>query len=276
MCVSAISRRLYERVRDGTSQAACSHVDGGVCEKRGAFSVAKEQSLDNLWLAQTLFDIGAVQFGEFTVSESAAKSPIFVNPKKLVSNPMALRVAAKLIEQEVQLAQSMRRARAHPFEVVAGIPVGGVMLGIAYSMETSTPMIYPRLQPQGTGLRGIEGTYAPGTRALLIDDLVTTGGSIVDTARFMAEHDIVVKDAVVLIDREQGAADQLKHHGFNLISILKLSVMLNHYHTLHLIDEQTYERCISYLREHQAPEKPAMDIADLPPYAPDTSPNNDN
>jgi len=234
--------------------------------------VAKEQSLDNLWLAQTLYEIGAVKFGEFTVSESAAKSPIFINPKKLVSHPMALRVAAKLIEQEVQLAQSLRRSRAHPFEVVAGIPVGGVILGLAYSMETSTPLIYPRLQPQGTGSRGIEGSYSPGTRALLIDDLVTTGGSIVATARFMAENDIVVKDAVVLVDREQGAHEQLRAHGYNLISILKLEVMLNHYHTQNLIDYATYERCVSYVRNHHAAERPPMDVADLPPVSPDSMP----
>jgi orotate phosphoribosyltransferase len=236
-------------------------------EPKGAFVVAKEQSLDNLWLAQTLYEIGAVQFGEFDVSESAAKSPIFINPKKLVSHPMALRVAAKLIDQEVQLALSLRRPRAHPFEVVAGIPVGGILLGLAYSLETSVPLIYPRMQPQGTGMPGIEGTYAPNTRALLIDDLITTGSSIVDTAHFMEQHSIIVQDAVVLIDREQGAYHQLKHHGYNLISILKLDVMLNHYHAQHYIDDHLFERCVTYLREHQAPEKPPMDVADLPPIS---------
>jgi orotate phosphoribosyltransferase/uridine monophosphate synthetase len=227
--------------------------------------VAKEQALDNLWLAQILFDLGAVQFGEFTVSESAAKSPIFINPKRLISSPMALRVAAKLIDQEVQMAQSLRRQRMHPFEVVAGVPVGGVLLALAYELETSTPVIYPRLAQQGTGTRGIEGVFTPGTRALLVDDLITTGGSVVETVRFLAEHDVVVKDAVVLIDREQGAATQLRHAGINLISILKLDVMLNHYHAQSLISEERYLQCITYLREHQAPEKPPMDVADLPP-----------
>lgn len=230
--------------------------------------MAKEQSLDNLWLAQTLFDIGAVQFGEFTVSQSAEKSPIFINPKRLISNPMALRVAAKLIDQEVQLAQSLRRSRVHPFEVVAGIPVGGVILALAYSLETSTPVIYPRMDVQGTGMRGIEGVFTPGTRALLIDDLITTGSSVIETAQFLGEHDIVVKDAVVLIDREQGAATQLRHHGINLISILKLEVMLNHYHVQGLISKEIFERSVNYLHEHQAPEKPPMDIADLPPARP--------
>src|SRR2546425_5759840 len=82
-------------------------------------SPMKEQSLDNLWLAQMLFDLGAVQFGNFTVSESAVSSPVFVNPKVLISNPTALRVASKLMQQEISLAQSLRRPRVHPFGVVA-------------------------------------------------------------------------------------------------------------------------------------------------------------
>jgi len=227
--------------------------------------VAKEPSLDNLWLAQTLYDIGAVQFGEFTVSQSAAKSPIFINPKKLISNPMALRVAAKLIDQEVQLAQSLRKPRIQPFELVAGIPVGGLLLAVAYSLESSMPCIYPRLSQQGTGARGIEGEFQKGNRALLIDDLITTGGSTIQTARFLAEHDVVVKDVIVLIDRDQGATEQLKHFGYNLISILKLEVMLNHYHAQNLMSQEMFERCIQYVHTHQAPTKPPMDIADLPP-----------
>ena len=231
--------------------------------------MAKEQSLDNLWLAHTLYEIGAIEFGEFMVSESAAKSPIFINPKKLVSNPMALRVAAKLMEQELHLAQSLRRSRVHPFEMVAGVPVGGLILAMAYSLETSIPVIYPRQQPQGTGTRGIEGSYEPGARALLIDDLITTGSSVIETVHFMAEHDVVVKDAVVLIDREQGAAEQLRHNGINLISILKLEVMLNYYYAKGFIDSPLYERCVQYLRDHQAPMRPPMDVADLPPLPPE-------
>src|SRR5438132_12083066 len=97
----------------------------------------KEQSLDNLWLAQVLFDLGGVQFGNFTVSESAVSSPVFVNPKVLISNPTALRVASKLMQQEISLAQSLRRARVHPLGVIAGVPGGGVLLPTAYSSDTN-------------------------------------------------------------------------------------------------------------------------------------------
>lgn len=217
--------------------------------------MTKEQSLDNLWLAQMLFDLGAVQFGNFTLGEGTVSSPVFVNPKMLIGNPGALRVAIKLIQQEISLAQSMRRPKVHPFELVAGVPVGGLLLGAAYSLETNIPLIYPRLRPEGTGKRGIEGRYWPSARVLIIDDLITRGGSILETAHFLEQHDLVVKDVIVLIDRGQGAAERLHQHGYNLMSILKLDVMLNYYMNKDLISKDDFLRCMDYIQEHQATAK---------------------
>ena len=213
--------------------------------------MAKEQTLDNLWLAQTLFDLGGVQFGNFTVSESAVSSPVFVNPKVLISNPTALRVASKLMQQEINLAQSLRRARAHPFAVVAGVPVGGLLLATAFSLETNIPMIYARVRPEGTGKRGIEGRFNMGDTALIIDDLITRGSSVLETAELLEENRIKVKDVIVLVDREHGATERLRRRGYNLISILKLDVMLNHYMSGGLISEETYNTCAEYLHSKQ-------------------------
>ncbi len=213
--------------------------------------MAKEQTLDNLWLAQTLFDLGGVQFGNFTVSESAVSSPVFVNPKVLISNPTALRVASKLMQQEINLAQSLRRARAHPFAVVAGVPVGGLLFATAFSLETNIPMIYARVRPEGTGKRGIEGRFNMGDTALIIDDLITRGSSVLETAELLEENGLKVKDVVVLVDREHGATERLRRRGYNLISILKLDVMLNHYMSRGLISEETYNICAEYLHSKQ-------------------------
>src|SRR5579875_3530230 len=220
-------------------------------KKGGRASSMKEQSLDNLWLAQILWDLGAVQFGNFTVSESAVSSPVFVNPKVLISNPTALRVASKLMQQEINLAQSLRRPKVHPFSLVAGVPVGGLLLASAYSLETNIPLIYARIRPEGTGKRGIEGRFTPGDTALIIDDLVTRGSNILETAELLEENGLKVKDVIVLVDREHGAVERLRHRGYNLISILKLDVMLTHYMSRGLISEETYQTCAEYLRSKQ-------------------------
>ncbi|MFI5273649.1 MAG: orotate phosphoribosyltransferase [Ktedonobacterales bacterium] len=217
----------------------------------------RDQALDNLWLARALFELGAVHFGDFTHGETAVNSPVFVNPKRLIGNPMALGVAAKLMYQEVMLAQSLRRSKVQLYDVVAGVPVGGLLLATAFSLESTTPLIYPRMQPQGTGQPGIEGQYRPDSRALLVDDLVTGGSSVIEAARFLSAHGVTVKDAVILIDRDQGAQARLKHMGINLISILKLDVMMNLYHSNGWIEEEQYNRYLRYASaNHPAHEHP--------------------
>ena len=58
-----------------------------------------------------MYELGAVSFGDFTLGGSTVNSPVYINPKVLISNPAALRVAAKLMYQEVSLAQTLRRAK---------------------------------------------------------------------------------------------------------------------------------------------------------------------
>ena len=222
----------------------------------------RNQALDNLWLARALYDLGAVSFGDFTLGDSTTNSPVFINPKLLISNPMALRVAVKLMHQEVTLAQSLRRARVHPYDVVAGVPVGGLLLATAFSLESSVPLIYPRLKPEGTGPRGIEGRFQPGMRALVIDDLITGGRNVLEIVSFLQEHDIIVHDALVLIDRDMGAHARLKAQGINLISILKLDVMMQFYSSQGLIDPDDYQRYLDYAKRNTPARMPAAGTVD--------------
>lgn len=248
---------VHCRTRIGVWVALCQRGWDGQDIVEG--SMQRDQALDNLWLARALYDLGAVSFGDFTMGDSTTHSPVFVNPKLLISNPMALRVAAKLMHQEVTLAQSLRRARVHPYDIVAGVPVGGLLLATAFSLESSVPLIYPRLKPEGTGPRGIEGRYQPGMRALLIDDLITGGRNILETAQFLEEHDVVVHDALVLIDRDMGAHARLKAEGINLISIIKLDVMMKYYSSEGLIDPDDYERYVEFAKRNAPEQTPAAD-----------------
>jgi orotate phosphoribosyltransferase/uridine monophosphate synthetase len=141
--------------------------------------------------------------------------------------------------------------------------VGGLLLATAYTLETNTPMIYARIRPEGTGKRGIEGRFQPGDTALIIDDLITRGSSILETAALLEENGLKVKDVIVLVDREQGAVERLHRHGYNLMSILKLDVMLNHYMSKGLISEETYRTCSDYLRSKRGESYTTGPLKDL-------------
>ena len=198
----------------------------------------------NLWLAEALWRVGAVEFGEFTLGRTAVRSPIYLNVRKLIGHPETLRRAADVILAEITALQSMRNRQVEKFDLVAGVPVGGLHIATAYSLRADVPMVY--LHP-GRDEIAVEGVYNPGQTAIIMDDLVTGGGSIADTAASLREAGLLVRDAFVLVDRQQGARERLRAEGINLRSALILQVILNYLMSSGLIEEKWFRRCMEYL-----------------------------
>src|SRR5215213_1343222 len=96
----------------------------------------------NLWLAEALYRLGGVKFGEFTVGRSTVGSPIYIDPKVLLREPRILARAAQLIKSEIEAGMAMREPRFHAFDLVAGVPFGGLHLTTAYSLASDVPVIY--------------------------------------------------------------------------------------------------------------------------------------
>ena len=80
----------------------------------------------NLWLADTLWRLGAVQFGDFTLGRTTVHSPIYINLRLLIAHPTALARAAHIILQELTTLQAMRNPQVDPFDLVCGVPFGGL------------------------------------------------------------------------------------------------------------------------------------------------------
>ncbi|MBI2867220.1 MAG: phosphoribosyltransferase [Chloroflexi bacterium] len=206
----------------------------------------------NLWIAHMLYEMGCVLFGDFTTGRSTEHSPIYINPRPLVSNPRAMRRIARILHEEILTRMKKARPEVHPFQVVAGVPFGGLHLATVYSLRANTPLVYVPLKHEDAERRGqVEGRFKLGQTCLIIDDLMTTGGSVLETAKVLEEASLIVKDAVVLIDRDQGGKERLKEHGYNVVSLLNLKIMLNYYMANHLITENWYHKSIEYLGTHR-------------------------
>lgn len=203
-------------------------------------------------LAQALFALGGVRFGEFDLGPTAGRSPIYINPRVLISDPAVLRQIARLIHQEIQADQARRKPRLASFSAVAGVPMGGLHLATAYSLVSDTPLIYVR--PDGGGEAVIEGRTVPGETVLIIDDLMTGGTSILTTAWTLEKAGMVVRDAIVLIDREQGGVARLHEHGYRVMPILGLRTMLTFYHESGLITPEQLKTAMDYL-DQTAPRR---------------------
>lgn len=206
---------------------------------------AHEEDASNLWLAQVLWDLGGVQFGSFTMGRTTVNSPLYVNPRLLVSNPPALISAARIIDRELQTLMAMRHPGAHDYNLVAGVPFGGLHIAAAYSLQSNIPMVY-RYPGSGDQPPVVEGRYELGQRVLIIDDIISTGGSIIETAETMREAGLLVNDAVVLVDRQMGARSRLKSHGINLISILGVEQLLNYLVSVGAIKQDSYKASMEY------------------------------
>lgn len=201
----------------------------------------------NLWLAEELWRLGAVEFGDFTLGRTAVGSPVYLNVRKIIGHPDALARVARVMQEEIRTLQAMRNAQMDNFDLVAGVPLGGLHIATAYSLQARVPMIYLHPQPDGKDAE-LEGVFLPGQKAIIMDDLVTGGGSIHETAERLRESGILVRDAFVLIDRQQGARERLKREaGINLRSALTLQVLLNHLMSADLIEKQWFRRSMAYL-----------------------------
>jgi orotate phosphoribosyltransferase len=87
---------------------------------------------------------------------------------------------------------------------------------------------------------------------LLIDDLATTGGSIIETATELQMASLIVRDAIVLVNRDEGARERLHYHNYNLIPILSLDTILNYLMATGRISEDWYKRSIDYIERRRA------------------------
>ena len=202
----------------------------------------------NLWLAEELWKLNAIEFGDFTLGRTAIHSPIYVNVRRLISNPKALARCAKIIREELETLMSMRHPHVQPFTLVAGVPFGGLHLATAFSLNVYTPMIY--IHPPATDKADvIEGNFVRGQSCLIIDDLMTGGGSILQTAATLSEAGLVVRDAVALIDRQEGGQAALKRAGINIVSILTLEKIATYLMSAGHIDEDTFKRTMAYIEE---------------------------
>ncbi len=132
-----------------------------------------------------------------------------------------------------------------PFDLVAGVPFGGLHLATAYSLTAKVPLIY--IRPRDLDGHRIEGLHERGQTVLIIDDLITGGHSILETADRLRSEGMLVKDALVIVDRQQGGREALHKAGINLISLLTLQVILNYLMASGRISEDWYRRSLAYL-----------------------------
>jgi orotate phosphoribosyltransferase len=180
-------------------------------------------------LSTVLVKVRALQVGTFTLS-SGKLSSYYVDLRTVPSYPGAYRYVIdcylSLIRNEVGVGK---------FDAIAGIPTAGLAFSSPVALELKKPMIYVRSEEKDYGhKKRIEGTIKPGWKVLVMDDLVTTGHSLLSGIDAVREEGGEVKDVAVLIDRLEGGKANLKRAG---VSLRPLTTITELARTLHAKDE---------------------------------------
>ncbi len=191
-----------------------------------------------------LYDVGCVQFGRFTLA-SGVQSPLYIDLRRLTGSPSLLRLAAHAY---ADLLQPLT------FDRLAAVPYAALTIGTAVALAANCSLIYPRKEAKahGTG-QMIEGVYRAGEKVAVIEDLITSGGSILKAIETLESAGLSVDDVLVLIDREQSGAKNLAEAGYRLHAVLRLSDILGVLHSAGRISGEQAALVERYLDEQRQP-----------------------
>jgi len=190
-------------------------------------------------LADGLLSAGCIKFGDFTL-KSGLKSPIYIDLRQIISHPSLL---ARVAEAYLPILQRLT------FNRLAGLPYAAIPIATAISIAGNYPMIYPRKEAKSYGTKAeIEGEYHAGETVVVIDDLATTGGSKFEAIEKLTGAELIVKDIVVLIDRQSGAKESLEQAGFQLHAVLTISALLDYWEQAGKVEKDKIEAAREFLR----------------------------
>ncbi|MBI3785434.1 MAG: orotate phosphoribosyltransferase [Deltaproteobacteria bacterium] len=196
--------------------------------------------VDVAHLAVALHKIGAVRFGDFVLKDGRT-SPFYVDLRVLIGHPAVLReVATAMLQCTAQVE----------YVCLAGIPYAGLPLAVAMSLASNRPLVYPRKEAKAYGTKKmVEGVFAAGDRALVVDDVVTTGGAKLEAIAPLREAGLIVTDVVVVVDREQSGSRVLADSGIQLHSVLKVRTLLEHLRDQGSVAEADVRRAFDFIAQ---------------------------
>ncbi len=166
-------------------------------------------------LVDLLISCGAVKFGDFILT-SGKRSSYYIDIKQASTNPRILKLIASKMKDYVA-----------GYEIIAGMELGAVPIAVALSLESEKPFVIVRKQEKTHGTKKlIEGGDVNGKRVLIVEDVTTTGGSVIRAIKILRENGAIVDKVVTVVDREEGAKEKLSEENVDLVPLVTKSEIL--------------------------------------------------
>ena len=179
------------------------------------------------------YKLGIIKFGRFTL-KSGIESPFYVDLRPLASDPKILKKLANYLLEMLPLDN---------FDIICGVPYAALPMATAMSLESYLPLIIKRKEAKSYGTKKlIEGIYEKGQNCLLVEDVITSGKSLVETIEEVENEGIKVSDIVVVLDRQQGGKEKLEAKGYTVHSLFNISEVVEILREVNYIDDEEVAR----------------------------------
>jgi orotate phosphoribosyltransferase len=166
-------------------------------------------------LIKLLKECGAIKFGRFVLT-SGAVSDYYIDIKKASTNP---KILSKIAIAMAEYAQG--------YDLIAGMELGAVPLITALSLQTNIPFVIIRKEKREHGTsKQIEGDDLKDKRVLVIEDVTTSGNSVIKTVNVIRQNHGKVDEVIVVVDRDSGAEKKLQKIDINFIPLLSVNEIL--------------------------------------------------
>lgn len=187
--------------------------------------------------ATFLHQNGIIKFGDFTLA-SGKKSSYYVDLRLVPSHPHQFRRMIKHLQNIIS-----EQIGFDNIDSVASVPTGGLVIASSLAYELVKPLVYVRSQAKeyGTG-KLVEGIVKSDDKILLVDDVATTGGSVINGIRELKKAGAKISDAYVIVNRLEGADKALSQEGVTLRHLLDILEVAKILHSQKLIDDSTLEK----------------------------------
>ncbi|AQX03737.1 orotidine-5'-phosphate decarboxylase [Elizabethkingia meningoseptica] len=160
------------------------------------------------------YKLGIIKFGRFTL-KSGIESPFYVDLRPLASDPKILKHLSNYLLEMLPLDN---------FDLICGVPYAALPMATAMSLESYIPLIIKRKEAKAYGTKKlIEGIFQKGQNCLLVEDVITSGKSLLETIDEVENEGLNVSDIVVVLDRQQGGREKLQEKGYNVHTLFTIS-----------------------------------------------------
>ena len=178
-----------------------------------------------------------IKFGNFTLA-SGKDSSYYIDLRLVPSFPHQFRKMVKNLQNLI-----IEKVGLDDFDSLASVPTGGLVVTSALAIETVKPLIYVRNKPKEHGTtKSIEGKISAGMKVVMVDDVMTTGTSVLNGIKQLKESGLSISDVFVIINRLEGADKVFSDMGVQIHQLTDILEITNILFQEKLISKEIFEK----------------------------------